>query len=158
MFYLLLHLYTTGVNDTFQFNATWLYLVPCLFVLITFLTSVFYSLLAHHQSQICIGCQCQSVRGLSVVCQLVISWKLSKIDPQNTIRKLTLLILLRHSDSQRCCMWRGYHPILGNVWSTRHPLSERYRLTLSVSTANNWFRFVQWEGGPAFYRSDSILV
>jgi len=46
------------------------------------------------KSQICYGCQC-----LSVVCLMVISLKLSKIDPQllwNSVRKLAWLILLLH--------------------------------------------------------------
>ena len=90
---------------------------------------------------------CWSVRSPSVVCAVVISRKLSKIDA-NTIRKLPLFILSLHSNllPDAPPRGRGNHPLLGEERSIRHPLSERYRLALGVSAANDLFELARREG------------
>ena len=79
--------------------------------------------------------------GLSIAHPVAISQKLSKIDPLllwNTNRKLAPLILLQHSD-----------PPMPSSWESAidpSPLSEKYRLALSVSTADNWLALARRVG------------
>ena len=65
-------------------------------------------LLAHVNGLIHITCRCLSVVCLSTVHLVVISWKLSKIEPLllwNTIQQLALRLFLQHSDPPQTPAW-----------------------------------------------------
>ena len=72
-----------------------------------------------------------AVRPSSVVCPVVISRKLSKVDPQllcNIVRKLAPFILMPHSDPLPDVppLGRSDRLLLAKARTTRHPLTARY--------------------------------
>jgi len=101
---------------------------------------------------------CWSVRSPSVVCAVVISRKLSKIDA-NTIRKLPLFILSLHSNLLPDAPPQGTGQSPPSWGRTIDPSPPVWKIsTRPRRQRSKWFVWIGAAGGLAFYRTGDILI